>query len=158
MPLCGPHVIGSTSWAWGISQTSPGHQSPADTLTWPRRRLGSSPCHGGRRPRTPTRSLPRLKAAALRQARSSPLPASRAFRRRLTPHPLRSLSLSQLPGSREPGGGGGHSRLRSPWLQAKGIRFHLQVRGPPRQRRQRSRTLHPSLPNLKTPHQAHAPV
>lgn len=53
IPPSGPHGICSTFWTWGISQTSPGHQSPVDILTWPK---GCPLCPGGRRPRTPKHS------------------------------------------------------------------------------------------------------
>uniref|UniRef100_A0A8C7C038 small monomeric GTPase n=1 Tax=Neovison vison TaxID=452646 RepID=A0A8C7C038_NEOVI len=125
MPLSVPPVICSTSWAWGIRKTSPGHQSPADTLTWPRGR-GNSSCHGGG-----GLDLPQAHGQ-LSEAGGSPPLASRAFRRHLTPQPLQSSLLrSQVPGSREPRGGRRHSRFRAPRPQAERTRFHLQVRGTP---------------------------
>nr|XP_035934853.1 ras-related protein Rab-33B isoform X2 [Halichoerus grypus] len=113
MPLSGPHVICSTSWAWGISQTSPGHhQSPADTLTWPRGRPGNSLCHGGRRPRPPTCSLstkslprPRLPNSARPGARLHQRPAPSGGASRPTPYSPRCCPSSWGPEGPEEAGG-----------------------------------------------------
>lgn len=110
-----------TSWAGDICQTSPGQQGPADTITWPSGRLGSSSCARGGRPRTPafslTATLPRMEAATLPAARSSPARASRAGRAFGSPSRPTPSSLCRRPNSRgpeRPGEAGGAAEGAAP--------------------------------------------
>uniref|UniRef100_A0A8C9D352 small monomeric GTPase n=1 Tax=Panthera leo TaxID=9689 RepID=A0A8C9D352_PANLE len=74
-----------------------------------------------------------------------------ASRRRLTPHPLQSLSLSQLAGSRESGGGRGYSRHHNLPAASQGNSLPPPSPGNPQRRRLQRRTRHPSLPKTSQP-------
>lgn len=136
IPPSGPHGICSTFWTWGISQTSPGHQSPVDILTWPK---GCPLCPGGRRPRTPTCSLPNTRQprrkAAIPQATGSSSPSASRDGRPLggasRPTPSSPCRCPNSRGPESPEEAGGTSDTTTSQLQAKGTRFHLQVRGIP---------------------------
>lgn len=122
-PLSVPQVICSTSWAWGIRKTSPGHQSPADTLT---RGRGNSPCNGGGSLDLPTSSLTTPRGRGLASTRVPGLPAAPH-----APPPTVIVATVPSPGVQGAPSGQAAQRFRAPRVQAERTRFHLQVRGTP---------------------------
>lgn len=153
IPPSGPHGICSTFWTWGISQTSPGHQSPVDTLTWPK---GCPLCQGGRRPRTPTCSLPNTRQprrkAAIPQATGSSSPSASRDGRPLggasRPTPSSPYRCPNSRGPESPEEAGGTADTTTSQLQAS---LPPPSPGNPQRRRLQCRTRHPSLPKTSQP-------
>lgn len=140
MPLSVPPVICSTTWAWGIRKTSPGHQSPADTLTWPSGR-GNSSCHGGGGLDLPTGSRTTPRGRGLASTRVPGLPAA--------PHASSpTVLVATFPSPGVQGAPRGQAAQPIPRPPTASRENPLPPASPriPQQRQQGRRTLHPSLP------------
>lgn len=156
----GPHVV-FTSCAGDISQKSPGHEGPADTITWPSGRLRKS-FLPTRWATSNSRLLPDGHASDQNEGCQAPrgpqvdpkgLPRRAGFRRQLASPPLQALSQS-----RAPAGGGERSGCRSAQLQAQGTRIHLHVRGSPNSTSTAAPKPRPKpSDHLTDPQQEHAP-